>query len=1101
MDVLPFESPASLANALASREAPGPLPARTVLVPSERHAHALRRALARAAPALLAGTRFAGVRNAAEEVLHAAGVPFTAGEDALRASRVRALLQEDLPLERLDLSLLRETPGWDAAVAHALAELEGAGLASGDLPRDEPLLRDLALLLDRATAAAGTSLGSARVFLEAAARLARDPSLWPFDGPSFALATGEETVALARFLSAVPGRTLLLAPAQEATPRLVARVRALHGDAAAAAVARPPAPPPPGAKERDLLAALLFAGPGVLADPARPRSAGPDGTVDLEEHDGVQAELEATATWVARQVLSGRPLEEIAVLVPAQDPLALLVAERLERLPFPPGEGPLPVHVAGGLPAVSEAGGARLLALLDALAGHLPAERVAALLPALRIEGDEERKHLTHGEAMELAWSLGTAGGNAANPAGALEWAARAEAREEELSKERARGVADEDSGAREAWRRERILRDLRAARPALEALVRLSGTLHGGEGQPLSAFVPALLAFVERFLLLPGASGRLGDRLGEALEGACAGPLGAHLRGADALDLVRERLLSLRVARGRFGEAAVHVGAIHALAGLDFAAVRIVGLCEGVVPSAPREDPVLPDRLREALERERPGLFLPRAEDRARAQVRALVAAVRGARETVALSAPRVDLARTEREPASLFVDAAAALGRPDAATGRPAGPVPSGAALARDAFRPAGQALADFRDAHPVSAACWLHRASRFREELPPAWLRDPLFAPDRLAALDRPEGPLGPADGVLGSGDPFPRIPGLSPERPISASALQQLLQCPRMFLMRRILGWDEPAGAPSLREVDAAAFGTLLHRAVETFFREHGELFVKKEGRLAAWLAKGEAIADAAFDGFLSEYPLVGERIREKERGRLRDALRAFLEYDFGLSHPERRLVGVEVPFGEETPLAIPAGGTTLHVRGYVDRIDAEPGRTVVRDLKSGRPYPRTGREAGPTPVRDVQIGLYQRAAGALASKWRASRTVEAAYAYSNGRGEVEERAFRGREEAAALAAATDGWLDAAAALLARRAFPSTCDRDDCTYCIFSPLCGDAAIARARDGLDLALEASLPRAPARGRRRAEPPGPLVRFRALKLGPGDGDGEDGA
>jgi hypothetical protein len=132
---------------------------------------------------------------------------------------------------------------------------------------------------------------------------------------------------------------------------------------------------------------------------------------------------------VARQVLEHRtPLERVAVLVPAADPLEGMLATRLARLPWP--GGPLPVHVAGGLPATERAGGARVLALLRALAGFLPAERLAPLLPALRAER-EGSGHLSHGEAAELAWSLGTVGGNAA--AGpALEWSPRASARQAE---------------------------------------------------------------------------------------------------------------------------------------------------------------------------------------------------------------------------------------------------------------------------------------------------------------------------------------------------------------------------------------------------------------------------------------------------------------------------------------------------------------------------------------------------------------------------------------------------------------------------------------------------------------------------------------------
>ncbi|HYG67535.1 MAG TPA: PD-(D/E)XK nuclease family protein, partial [Anaeromyxobacteraceae bacterium] len=117
------------ADAVAALRAAGPLPVRTVLVPSERHAHALRRALlATGRGAALAGTRFVRPADLAEELLRAAGVAFTPGEDGLRAARLRVLFEEDLALDHFDLELLRTAPGWDEAVAHAIGELEAAGL-------------------------------------------------------------------------------------------------------------------------------------------------------------------------------------------------------------------------------------------------------------------------------------------------------------------------------------------------------------------------------------------------------------------------------------------------------------------------------------------------------------------------------------------------------------------------------------------------------------------------------------------------------------------------------------------------------------------------------------------------------------------------------------------------------------------------------------------------------------------------------------------------------------------------------------------------------------------------------------------------------------
>jgi RecB family exonuclease len=158
-----------------------------------------------------------------------------------------------------------------------------------------------------------------------------------------------------------------------------------------------------------------------------------------------------------------------------------------------------------------------------------------------------------------------------------------------------------------------------------------------------------------------------------------------------------------------------------------------------------------------------------------------------------------------------------------------------------------------------------------------------------------------------------------------------------------------------------------------------------------------------------------------------------------------------------------------------VLGFIDRVDAEGDVTVVRDLKSGKAHPRVKPEVEPTPVRDVQLGLYQLVAKRLAGTWGTPKKVQAAYAYASGRSEVEERAFR--EDAAELEKATKKWLATAAHLLSARAFPPTTNEGDCDYCPFAPVCGDGVVQRAREGL-----------------AEEEDGPLARFRAMKLGEED-------
>jgi hypothetical protein len=122
-----------------------------------------------------------------------------------------------------------------------------------------------------------------------------------------------------------------------------------------------------------------------------------------------------------------------------------------------------------------------------------------------------------------------------------------------------------------------------------------------------------------------------------------------------------------------------------------------------------------------------------------------------------------------------------------------------------------------------------------------------------------------------------------------------------------------------------------------------------------------------------------------------------------------------------------------------------------GRSLVRDLKTGRAHPRIGKEADPQPALDVQLAVYGLVARALAAEWEIPREIAAAYTYVGGG--FGERDFREDFEEALVPAAAE-WLGTAAGLLAERLFPRTPDERDCAYCAFRPVCGEGAHPRAR-----------------------------------------------
>jgi RecB family exonuclease len=398
----------------------------------------------------------------------------------------------------------------------------------------------------------------------------------------------------------------------------------------------------------------------------------------------------------------------------------------------------------------------------------------------------------------------------------------------------------------------------------------------------------------------------------------------------------------------------------------------------------------------------------------------------------------PRLNLDRSQREPSSVLLEAAAALGRSSSPTGERTSGVPDAAALQRDAFIPARQAALRFRRTMPLMESAWHDAVAHAAAGLPPGWRGSPALDLDRIATLRD--------DGLLGAAAADIAVPGLTAERPISPSALQVLLQCPYLFLLQKQLGLDEPACAPSMREIEQPAYGSFVHAVAEEIFRIHGASFCQGDGTLDAWLAAVEPIVDRLFEAFLEQYPLVGRAVRGQQRERIRQDVRHLLEYEWRLGR--RRFVAAERVFGEPVPVTLALPGRMLFLRGKIDRIDADQRRTFVRDLKTGRVFPRVGDTADPDPVSDVQIAVYGLVARQLAREWGTPAEIAVAYVGRNG----EERRFED-DFATVLAPAARQWLALAADLLAGRDFPRTADEKDCTYCCFRPVCGDRIYAQA------------------------------------------------
>jgi len=1002
------------ADAVVALETKPSFPTRLVLVPSEAHAHALRRELAIRAPHALAGTRFFTAAAAARAVLDEAGLDYQLGEEVRRPLRIRALLAKQPTLAAYRVEELR-TPGWEDAFASTIEQLEAAALRPDDLEQlVEPRTNDIALIWRALDADAGTSWTIPRAMAEAAAIIRARPNAWPIDASVLAAVSIGDDAAHAALLRAIPRITLGLRSGRPARRRAVDRTKALLGRAAAVAMFDVEVDET-DATELGILSEFLFEAPDRLSMVDRRHSQGPDGTVSLELHAGVDEELDAAVRWIADEVFERRtPLQELAILVPTPDPLATLVADRLRTLAWPAGTEP--IYLAAGRPATATSAGSRLLAVVVALQAFLPAESVVEILPRLRLaDGDG---HVTPGRARALVNRFGTVGGSAARPEGAFVWCDRARAFA-------ATNVAD----------------------PDLATLVELAN----GLVQALAALVATMQVIVSRASLpevwtdfrafstthLIGSSelAEIVELLDHDIVALAADPVTRLIVGIAAVELIGARLRALRLHTSRFGDPAIYVGTIASAAGLSFSAVRMIGLAEGSFPGTQREDAVLPVELRRRL----PAFAMANDEDHVAARLQALDQVVRGTTRSVALSAPRTDLDGSEREPAAVFIEAAAALRRPNAITGEAARIVPTISDLERDAFSVARRATAVRRLVTPLTETCWLQRVAVQRDELPSTWSTPIVGEP--LAVLARSSG----MNGVLGPDPLMVATVGTSAELPLSASALRVLLACPQRFLLERLLGfWPRRDVLTAGFGVDPSAYGALVHRVVEQFLVAHGRAFGARDLDLARWIEIIDAFACTAFDAFAPSYPFGGESVAELERRRLRRDVRTFIEDDWDGGRP-RTFVAVEREFGKATPVSIATSAGPLFVSGRIDRIDIERGLTIVRDLKTGRARPREGELRDPDVELDLQLAVYAAVTSGLATELGTPADVAAGYMYIDHLAPSRERAFR--DDRLALVTAGSRWFDVAMSVVRDQSYVKTPDGDDCRWCPFSAVCGD------------------------------------------------------
>lgn len=411
----------------------------------------------------------------------------------------------------------------------------------------------------------------------------------------------------------------------------------------------------------------------------------------------------------------------------------------------------------------------------------------------------------------------------------------------------------------------------------------------------------------------------------------------------------------------GRTGQG-VQVLGIEQAAGLDVEVVILLGLAEGVTPTRPSTDALLPDA-----DRITAGTDLLIRHDHTASQHRGFAAAITAASRLVVLVHPRGNLRRSGERPPSRWL-----LAEIEAFTGVR----PDPAELA-DLTEPWYRHVASFAQALALDEPATdqeYELALLLDNGRDGTGLRqvDPVFDRGVDLITSRLGRRLTRFDGNLAGVD----LPALDVGE-ISASRLERWVACPFAFFSEYILGVrTEEEPDPSLL-LTALVRGNIIHRSLELLvaegLRSHtlpgpGEAWTDADHQRLVQLMdeeceRAEARGEAAHPLF---WPVI--------RSRMAAELRGFLHLDSSARAAQKATpIAAEYRFGGPTALHLPLpDGRVLRFRGAIDRIDRqEDGNLVVLDVKSGKPdrYRSIGDDSPFPDGTRLQLPIYGLAASA------------------------------------------------------------------------------------------------------------------------------------
>jgi RecB family exonuclease len=469
---------------------------------------------------------------------------------------------------------------------------------------------------------------------------------------------------------------------------------------------------------------------------------------------------------------------------------------------------------------------------------------------------------------------------------------------------------------------------------------------------------------------------------------------------GLDALRAALEAELATATPRvGRFGEG-VLVAPLSSAVGLDLDVVHVVGLAEDVYPGRLHEDPLLPERARQAA-----GGELALSRDRLDAKHRHVLAAFASA-PTVVASFPRGDLRRSSRRLPSRFL-------------------LPTLRELAADTWLaatqwdradfPAGMAQSSsFAGELLTTGRLGNEQEWRVREVAATGSLDDPAWlAADALLSA-RAGDEFTRFDGNLAGAEGLPDL--LAGEQVTSSTTLESYAACPHSYFVQRMLRVEPVEEPDSVVEISPTDIGLFVHEVLDALISEHaddlpgfGQPWTDEQRRRLLEIARATA----------ETYERTGRTGHARLWRRSLDRILAVLDWmllddDAWRRDNDAKVLASEMPFGMKgrPPVSVPVPGGRILMRGSADKVDVSTdGSLYVTDVKTGSRTKFAGIDQGDPTVGGTKLQLPVYAMAARERYGDIDTKVSAAYWFvrkDRGRLPLELTPEVESEHAAALA---------------------------------------------------------------------------------------------